>query len=61
MAKTLKETPVTTANARAKLTRGLYWKGIDPEVHLGYRKGQCGGAPGRFVCSRSRYNRPQFI
>lgn len=43
MARTLKEAPITTANARAKLARGLYWKGIDPEVHLGYRKGQHGG------------------
>ena len=43
MAKTLKEAPISTANARAKLARGLYWKGIDPEVHLGYRKGQHGG------------------
>lgn len=43
MAKPLKEVPITTANARAKLARGLYWKGIDPEVHLGYRKGSRGG------------------
>ena len=43
MAKTLKEAPITTANARAKLPAGLHWKGIDPEVHLGYRKGRRGG------------------
>jgi hypothetical protein len=41
--KTLKEVPITTVNARAKLARGLYWKGIDPEVHLGYRKSRRGG------------------
>jgi integrase len=43
MAKTLKEAPITTANARTKLPAGLYWRGIDPEVHLGYRKGRRGG------------------
>lgn len=43
MAKTLKEASITTANARAKLPAGLHWKGIDPEVHLGYRKGRSGG------------------
>jgi hypothetical protein len=43
MAKTLQEAPITTANARAKLSRGLHWRGIDPEVHLGYRKGERGG------------------
>jgi integrase len=43
MAKTLKEAPITTANARGKLPAGLHWKGIDPEVHLGYRKGRRGG------------------
>lgn len=43
MAKTLKETPITTANARRKLPVGVHWKGIDPDVHLGYRKGKRGG------------------
>lgn len=43
MAKTLKEAPITTRNARAKLAAGLHWRGIDPEVHLGYRKGKRGG------------------
>jgi integrase len=43
MAKTLKEAPITTRNARAKLEPGLYFKGIDPDVHLGYRKGIRGG------------------
>jgi integrase len=43
MAKTLKEAPITTANARAKLPSGLHWRGIDPEIHLGYRKGKRGG------------------
>jgi hypothetical protein len=43
MAKTLKEAAITTRNARAKLPLGLYFKGIDPEVHLGYRKGKHDG------------------
>jgi integrase len=43
MAKTLKEAPITTRNARARLDAGLYWRGIDPETHLGYRKGRRGG------------------
>lgn len=43
MAKTLSEAAVTTKNARAKLARGIHWRGIDPDVHLGYRKGVRGG------------------
>lgn len=43
MAKTLKEAPLTTRNARDKLPEGLHWRGIDPDVHLGYRKGRRGG------------------
>lgn len=43
MAKTLKETAITTANARRKLPAGVHWKGVDPDVHLGYRKGKRGG------------------
>ena len=43
MAKTLKEAPLTTRNARLKLTRGLHWRAIDPDVHLGYRRGARGG------------------
>src|SRR5690606_36940438 len=44
MAKTLKEAQITTRNARAKLPAGVHWKGIDPEVHLGYRKAKRGGS-----------------
>ncbi|WP_188823087.1 integrase, partial [Novosphingobium indicum] len=43
MAKTLKEAPLTTRNARAGLAAGVHWRGVDPEVHLGYRKGKRGG------------------
>jgi integrase len=43
VAKTLKEAPITSRNARAGLPAGLHWRGIDPETHLGYRKGKRGG------------------
>lgn len=43
MAKTLSEAAVTTRAARAKLPVGLHFRSIDPEVHLGYRKGKRGG------------------
>ena len=43
MARTLVEAPLTTRNARAGLPIGLHWRGLDPEVHLGYRKGKRGG------------------
>lgn len=43
MAKTLKEAAITTRNARERLPAGVHWRGIDPDVHLGYRKGKRGG------------------
>ncbi len=43
MAKTLREAPLTTRNARSKLGEGLHWRGIDADTHLGYRKGKRGG------------------
>ncbi|TIT64339.1 MAG: integrase [Mesorhizobium sp.] len=43
MSKSLKESPITTPSARAALDIGTHWRGIDPEVHLGYRKGKRGG------------------
>ena len=45
MPRTLNEAPITTRNARAKLAPRSepYWRGIDPEVHLGYRRGPRGG------------------
>ncbi|WP_210272657.1 integrase [Chthonobacter rhizosphaerae] len=43
MAKTLSESGITSRSARAKLKVGLHWRGIDPDVHLGYRKGLRGG------------------
>jgi hypothetical protein len=43
MAQKLKESALTTRNVRASLLVGVHWRGIDPDVHLGYRKGKHGG------------------
>jgi integrase len=40
----LEEAKVTTKEARKKLGPGVHWRGIDPNVHLGYRKGKRGGS-----------------
>ena len=39
MTKTLNEATVSTRNARSRLKPGVHWRSIDPDVHLGYRKG----------------------
>src|SRR5262245_39291758 len=38
MPRRLHETPLTTPNARRKLAPGTYWRRVDADVHLGYRK-----------------------
>jgi integrase len=43
MAKTLTEAKVTGRSERKRLPLGVHWRGIDPNVHLGYRKGKRGG------------------
>ncbi|TCN25884.1 tyrosine-type recombinase/integrase [Sinorhizobium americanum] len=43
MAKTLKEAPITTANARSKLGEGEYARRLDAEAAVWYRKGKRGG------------------
>jgi integrase len=43
MSKTVAETPMTTRSARRQLEAGLHWRGLDTEVHLGYRKAVKGG------------------
>jgi integrase len=43
MSKTLTEAQLTTKNARTKLAKGLHFRTIDPDTHLGYRKGVRGG------------------
>ncbi|RWQ21571.1 tyrosine-type recombinase/integrase [Mesorhizobium sp.] len=43
MAKTLTEAPLSTRNARAGLAEGMHWRGLNPDVHLGYRKQKRGG------------------
>lgn len=44
MPKTLTETKIAGRAERKRLLAGVYWRGLDPEVHLGYRKGKRGGA-----------------
>lgn len=43
MGRNVADAPTTTRNSRTKLPPGLYWRTLDPEVHLGYRKGARGG------------------
>jgi integrase len=43
MSKTLIEAPITTRRGRSALAGGVHWRGIDPDIHLGYRKGKRGG------------------
>lgn len=43
MSQTLKESQLTTRSARLALPAGTHWRGIDPDTHLGYRKGRRGG------------------
>jgi len=43
MSKTLTEARITTREQRRKLPVGIHWRSIDPDVHLGYRKGARGG------------------
>jgi integrase len=43
MSKTLTEAALSTQNARKGLVEGLHWRGINADVHLGYRKQRRGG------------------
>ncbi|UGX86180.1 tyrosine-type recombinase/integrase [Phyllobacterium meliloti] len=43
MSRTLNEATISTRNARAKLDAGMHWRGLDSDVHLGYRKGKRAG------------------
>lgn len=38
MGRVVVEVPISTRNARAKLSAGTYWRSIDSDTHLGYRK-----------------------
>ena len=44
MGRRLKEETITTRTARLGLASGLYWRSLDPDVHLGYRKGKRTGS-----------------
>lgn len=43
MAGSLREERLSTRGVRAGLPLGLHWRGIDVDIHLGYRKGKRGG------------------
>ncbi|KAB2763072.1 tyrosine-type recombinase/integrase [Brucella anthropi] len=43
MSKTLRESPLTTPNARKGLPVGNHWRSVSADVHLGYRKGKRAG------------------
>lgn len=43
MARTLVESPVSTRASRSGLPKGTHWRGIDTDIHLGYRKNRHGG------------------
>ncbi len=43
MPRNLKEAVISTRNARSRLRPGIHWRAIDPDVHLGYRRGARGG------------------
>ncbi|MEW9838410.1 tyrosine-type recombinase/integrase, partial [Mesorhizobium marinum] len=43
MSKTLHEAALSTPNARKGLPEGNHWRGINADVHLGYRKQKRGG------------------
>lgn len=43
MPRTLKEAQITTRNARRGLPKGIHWRRIDADVHLGYRRGAKSG------------------
>lgn len=44
MSKTLNEGKIAGRAERKRLAAGVHWRGIDREVHLGYRKGKRGGS-----------------
>src|SRR5688572_21782538 len=43
MSRRLVETAMASRSARRDLGDGVYWRGLDPDVHIGYRKGKRGG------------------
>lgn len=43
MSRTIDDAPLTTREARKRLAPGLYWRSVDTEIHVGYRKGKRAG------------------
>lgn len=44
MSRTLIEAKIAGRAERKRLASGIHWRGVDPDIHLGYRKGKRGGA-----------------
>jgi integrase len=38
--KVVQDVPISSRAARARLAAGLYWRGLDTNTHIGYRKGK---------------------
>ena len=43
MSRTINDASLTTREARKRLAAGLYWRRVDTEIHVGYRKGKRAG------------------
>lgn len=62
MAGVLKHVEMTTPAARRRLDPGIYWRAIDPQTHLGYRRrarGDSSGAAGHWMV-RWYVERPKY-
>lgn len=62
MAGVLKHAEMTTPAARSRLAPGVYWRAIDPQTHLGYRRRERpdgSGAPGHWM-ARWYIERPKY-
>jgi len=44
MSKTLVDAPLTSRSSRKRLEPGVYWRVVDADIHLGYRRGKRVGA-----------------
>lgn len=43
MSRTINDAPLTTREARRRLEIGVYWRSLDADIHVGYRKSKRGG------------------
>ncbi len=59
MGRQLREAPLTTSGARAKLLPGVHWRLLDRDAHLGYRRGKRGGVwVARWRCGKGYRQAP---